>query len=77
MCRHDHEHEHGQGSRRGPGRRGFGRHGFPSREQWLERLQGLEQRLEGDLANVRELIERLRPASDGPAAPAPEPQGQA
>jgi hypothetical protein len=44
----------------GPGRgfRGF-RHGFPSREEWLERLQAHQQRLEQDLANVRELIERL------------------
>jgi hypothetical protein len=40
--------------------RGFrGRHGFPSREQWLERLQAHQQQLERDLANVRELIERL------------------
>ena len=49
-------HHHG-----GPGYgRGFRwRGGFPSREEWLERLQAHEQRLEQDLANVRELIERL------------------
>ncbi len=47
------------------------RHGFPSREDWLERLQQHEQRLQADLANVRELIERLgppAPAGDQPAA---------
>lgn len=55
MCR-EHHHEHHEG--RGHGRRGF-RHGFPSREEWLERLQMHEQRLERDLSNVRELIERL------------------
>lgn len=46
-----------------------GRHGFPDREQWLERLQAHEQRLQQDLANVRELIERLGP----PAASGEQP----
>jgi hypothetical protein len=54
MC---HEHENGPRRR---GRRGVGRHGFPSRQEWLERLEGHRERLEQDLANVRELIERLR-----------------
>jgi hypothetical protein len=69
MCR-DHEgHGHGPGR----GRRGFrgggfgGRHGFPSREEWVERLQAHRQRLEQDLANVRDLIARLE---DGSAPPA-------
>ncbi len=52
MCR-EHHHRHGG---RGFGRR---RHGFPSREEWLSHLQEHEQRLQQDLANVRELIERL------------------
>ena len=49
MCRGHHHH------------RRFGRHGFPSREEWLEHLQQHEQRLQQDLANVRDLIERLGP----------------
>jgi hypothetical protein len=48
-----HGHRHGFGGRR---------YGFPSRPEWLEHLQRLEARLEQDLANVRELIERLRDA---------------
>ena len=58
MCeRHEHRHEHGHGHGR------HGRHGFPSRERLLERLQGYRQHLEGELANVQELIGRL---GDGP-----------
>jgi hypothetical protein len=69
MC---HEH-HGHGEERGPGFRGargfrgFGRRGFPSREEWVERLEFQRDRLEQDLANVRELIARLKDD------PAPEP----
>lgn len=51
---------HGGGRGRGFAFRG----GFPSREEWLERLQAHRQQLEQDLANVQELIERL---ADGPA----------
>ena len=71
MCRHEHEHEHEHergtrhGHHRGSGFRGFGRGGFPSREEWLERLQAHEQRLQDDLKNVQELIARLA----DPAAP--------
>jgi len=59
-------HHHG-----GPGfGRGFrGRRGFPNRQEWLERLQEHQQRLEQDLANVKELIERL---GDGADAGAPQ-----
>jgi hypothetical protein len=39
--------------------RGFGRRGYPSREQWLERLQGYQEHLEDELKKVQELIERL------------------
>ncbi len=46
------------------------RQGFPNREEWLEHLQQHEQRLQQDLANVRELIERLGP----PAASGEQPQ---
>jgi hypothetical protein len=36
-----------------------GRHGFPKREQLVERLQGYREHLEGELKNVQELLERL------------------
>jgi hypothetical protein len=65
MCR-EHHHERHEG--RSLGRHAF-RHGFPSREEWLERLQMHEQRLERDLSNVRELIERL---GNGAGQPQPE-----
>ena len=61
MCGHG---RHGR-AHSAHGFRGFGRGGFPSRDEWLERLQGYRQRLEEDLRNVQELIERLGP-------PAPE-----
>lgn len=57
----------GHGGPGGFGRR-FGHRSFPSREEWLERLQAHRQQLEQDLANVQELIERLGDAP-GPAAP--------
>ena len=38
-------------------RRGF--RGYPSREQWAERLQAYREHLEDELRNVQELIERL------------------
>ncbi|HEY3962175.1 MAG TPA: hypothetical protein VGL84_06580 [Gaiellaceae bacterium] len=68
MCgEHHHERHHEHHGGRGFGR-GF-RRGFPSREEWLERLQMHEQRLERDLSNVRELIERL---GNGGGQPQPE-----
>jgi hypothetical protein len=67
MC--GHEHEHGRrGHHRGPGFRGLGRRGFPSRDEWLGRLQHHEQRLESDLQNVRELIGLLG-RGEAPAQP--------
>ena len=57
MC---HEHGHRVHERGFGG--GFGRRGFPSRDEWLERLEAHRERLEQDLANVRDLIERLRDA---------------
>lgn len=36
-----------------------GHRGYPSREQWVERLQGYREHLESELKNVQELIERL------------------
>ena len=57
-------HEHGQHEGRGRGFRGFGRRGFPNREQLVERLQGYQQHLEGELKNVQELLERLGDAPE-------------
>jgi hypothetical protein len=54
-----HHHEHARGFR------GFGRRGFPNREVWLERLQDYQARLEEELANVRDVIERLGPPAQG------------
>jgi ribosomal protein L19E len=50
MCGH---HGHGR-------QHGRGRHGFPSREQWVERLESLRERLDQDLQNVDDLLKRLR-----------------
>ena len=55
MCGHEHHEHHGHW--RGKGR---GRRGFPSREQWVERLEAYRERLERDLGNVDELLKRLR-----------------
>jgi hypothetical protein len=52
---------------RGHGFRGFGRRGFPNREQLVERLQGYQQHLEGELRNVQELLERLGDEPEQPA----------
>ena len=62
MCGHG---AHGPGEHFGRRRRGFGfgRGGFPNRDEWLERLQAYQQQLEQDLKNVQELIERLGPPS--------------
>jgi hypothetical protein len=53
---------------RSRGRRGFGRRGFPDRETWVERLRDYEQQLEAELANVKDVIQRLA-AGDTPEQP--------
>jgi hypothetical protein len=53
MCGGHHE------QHRSRGFRGFGRHGFPDRQAWLERLQGYQQHLEQELDNVKDVVERL------------------
>ena len=40
------------------------RHGYPDREQWVDRLRAYREQLQGELRNVEELIERL---ADEPA----------
>jgi hypothetical protein len=44
---------------RGHHHRRRGVRGYPSPEQWSERLQAYRDHLEGELKNVQELIERL------------------
>ena len=39
------------------GRRG---RGYPSREQWVERLEAFREQLQADLVNVDDLLARLR-----------------
>jgi hypothetical protein len=58
---HHHHHRHG----------GFfrGRHGIPSREQSVERLRGYREHLQGELAKVDELLERLADRPEAPATP--------
>jgi hypothetical protein len=48
--------------------RGFfrGRHGVPSREESVERLRHYREHLQGELAKIEELLERLE---DAPATP--------
>jgi hypothetical protein len=67
-----HEHHvrrvaYGPGPGRGPGFRAFGRRPVPSREEWVERLEAHREQLQQDLANVEELLGRLRdePAHGG------------
>jgi hypothetical protein len=60
------QHEHGRGFRGF----GFGRGGFPSREEWVERLQVYRDQLEAELDNVRDLMERLRDPGETPPEPA-------
>ena len=46
-----------------------GRRGYPTREQWAERLRDYREHLEAELKNVQELIERLgEPAGPGETA---------
>ena len=42
----------------------FGRRGFPSREQLVERLTGYRAHLERELANTQELLDRLGDAPE-------------
>ena len=56
-----------------PSSLGRGRRGYPNREQWVERLTGYREHLEGELKNVQELLERLGDAAGSPPGdPQPE-----
>ncbi len=63
MCEGHHHH-------RRFGRRG---HGFPNREQLVERLTGYREHLESELRNVQDLLERLGDAA-GPGTAEPQPE---
>ena len=58
---HGHGHGHGPGRRhhRG-GFRGIGRHRFPNREEWLAALEEHQRDLEQEVADVADLIRRLK-----------------
>ena len=61
MCHDEEGFAPGPGMGRRFTRRGFGgRRGFPTREEWVERLEAHRDRLEHDLENVRDLISRLK-----------------
>lgn len=47
---------------------GFRRHGVPSREEFVERLESYRERLERELANVDELLKRLKDAPPATAS---------
>jgi hypothetical protein len=67
MCEGHHEGHHRRGHRRG-------RHGFPNREQLVERLTGYRQHLESELQNVQDLLERLGDSTT-PGESGPQPEG--
>ena len=53
-----HGHHHHRGGRRGPG---FGPRGrFPNREEWLAHLEEHQKDLEQRIADVADIISRLR-----------------
>jgi ribosomal protein L19E len=58
-------HHHGHGARQGFG---FRRHGVPSPEEWIERLESYRERLERELTNIDELLKRLKDAPVGTAS---------
>ena len=56
----------------GPGKRfGFGRRRFPNREDLVDRLEEHQRDLEQELADVADVLKRLR-EKDGTAGPAGE-----
>jgi hypothetical protein len=55
-----HRHRHFRGR---PGFRGHGR--FPSREEWLSRLEEYQRDLEQEIADVADVIRHLKSDSPG------------
>ena len=51
---------HGHGYGPVPGRRGFFRRPFPSREELIERLESHHRDLEQELANLDDILRHLR-----------------
>ncbi len=63
-----HHHHHRRGWGRGPGL--FGRGGFPSRPELIERLESFQRDLEQQLADVADVLAHLRDsANDAPQQP--------
>ena len=50
----------------GPGRRGFFRRPFPSREELIERLESFQRDLEQELANIDDVLRHLRGGEQAP-----------
>jgi hypothetical protein len=48
MCGHRHH------------RRGFGRHRFPNREEWIRRLEERQRDLEQEIADLADVIKHLK-----------------
>ncbi len=57
-----HRHRHRRG-----GCRGLGRGRFPNREEWLRSLEEYQRDLEQEVADVADLIRRLKEETDQPA----------
>ena len=62
---HHGHHEH-RTYRYGPGRRGFFRRPFPSREELIERLESFQRDLEQELANIDDVLRHLRGGEQSP-----------
>jgi hypothetical protein len=56
-------HHHRRGWGRGPGQF-FGRGGFPSRPELIERLESFQRDLEQQLADVADVLAHLRDSAD-------------
>ena len=60
---------HHRHHRRGYGPRMFFRGGFPNRAELIERLEGFQRDLEQQLADVADVLSRLRDSDDAPQQP--------
>ena len=53
-------HRHGHGHFRGRRGFGFGHRRFPSREEWLSKLEEYQRDLEQEIADVADVIKHLK-----------------
>ena len=56
----EHMHRHGHGHFRGRRGFGFGHRRFPSREEWLSKLEEYQRDLEQEIADVADVIKHLQ-----------------